>query len=145
MKTVKKRDNLSHNHTASLLQLAHHARQKRIDDLLDHVVLLLVLVVLLAGVLVMRRGLLVVSSRGHISRSTGEVDIDTTGVFLGGILQTQTATDLFDAGFDLLDVVRGVVAFADDAVVASQHLFSKYTNEKEKTYTWRWFWPCDLA
>ena len=67
------------------------------------------LVVLLAGVLV-------VATRGHMSRSTGEVDIDTTGVFLGGVLQTQTATDFFDAGFDLLDVVRGVVAFADDAV-----------------------------
>ena len=74
------------------------------------------LVVLLAGVLVMRRGLLVVASRGHISRSTGEVDVDTTGVFLGGILQTQTATDLLDAGLDLLDVVCRVVAFADDAV-----------------------------
>ena len=74
------------------------------------------LVVLLAGVLVMRRGLLVVASRGHISRRTGEVDVDTAGIFLGSILQTQTATDLLDAGFDLLDVVCGVVAFADNAV-----------------------------
>lgn len=137
MKTVKKEsDNLSHNHTASLLQLAHHARQKGIDHLLDRVVLLLVLVlvVLLAGVLVMRRGLLVVAARGHISRSTGEVDIDTTGVFLGGILQTQTAADLFDAGFDFLDVVCRVVAFADDAVVAllSISLYQSRPMEKRR-------------
>ena len=75
------------------------------------------LVVLLAGVLV-------VATRGHMSRSTGEVDIDTTGVFLGGVLQTQTATDFFDAGFDLLDVVRGVVAFDYDAVVTLLSIFS---------------------
>lgn len=79
------------------------------------VLLLLVmgLVVLLSRVLVLRR---VATAGGHVGRSAGEVDVDPPGVVLGGILEAEFATDLFDAGFQLLHMVRGVVSFADDSV-----------------------------
>lgn len=83
--------------------------------------LLWLLVILLAGVLVVRGLLLVLvvvrrRNRAQIRGTTGEINVDTAGIFLGGILQAHLATDLFDTGFDFLDVVRGVVTFADDAV-----------------------------
>lgn len=83
--------------------------------------LLRLLMILLAGVLVVRGLLLVLvvvrrRNGAQIGGTTGEVNVDTTGVFLGGVLQAHLATDLFDTGLDFLDVVRGVVSFADDAV-----------------------------
>lgn len=45
-----------------------------------------------------------------------EVDVDAAGVVLGGVVQAQLAADLLDAGLDLLDVPRAVVALADDNV-----------------------------
>lgn len=79
------------------------------------------LVILLAGVLVVRGLLLVLVVVGRrdgaqIGGTTSEINVDTTGVFLGGVLQAHLATDLFDTGLDFLDVVCGVVSFADDAV-----------------------------
>jgi hypothetical protein len=50
----------------------------------------------------------------HNGRAAGQVHVDPTGVFLGGILQTKFLADLFDARLDLLDVAGGVVAPADD-------------------------------
>lgn len=52
---------------------------------------------------------------GHNGLAAGQVHVDPTGVFLGGILQTEFLADLFDAWLDLLDVAGGVVALADDA------------------------------
>jgi len=123
-----------HNHTASLLQLAQHTRQDGIDHLLDLVLLLVLpamlllllllvrlLVVLLAGVLLVRGLLVLVVVRrrngAQIGGTAGEINVDTTGVFLSGVLQAHLATDLFNTGLDFLDVVRGVVSFADDAVL----------------------------
>lgn len=79
------------------------------------------LVILLAGVLVVRGLLLVLvvvrrRNGAQIGSTTGEINVDTTGVFLSGVLQAHLATDLLDTGLDFLDVVRGVVSFADDAV-----------------------------
>lgn len=51
---------------------------------------------------------------GHNGLATGQVHVDPTGVFLGGILQAEFLADLFDARLDLLDVAGGVVALADD-------------------------------
>jgi hypothetical protein len=51
---------------------------------------------------------------GHNGRAAGQVHVDTTGVFLGGILQAEFLADLFDARLDLLDVAGGMVALADD-------------------------------
>jgi hypothetical protein len=80
-------------------------------------VLMLVLVMtLLARVLVRTLvTLLVTTMRRHDSLSTSQVDINSTSVFLGGILQPEFTADLLDARLDLLHVVGGVVALADDA------------------------------
>lgn len=51
----------------------------------------------------------------HLRGSALQVDVHPARVGFGGVLQSELSTDLFDAGFDLLDVVRGVVAFSDDA------------------------------
>lgn len=51
----------------------------------------------------------------HISRSAGEIDINASRILFRRILETKFATDLLNTGFDLLDVVGRVVAFADDA------------------------------
>ena len=57
--------------------------------------------------------------RGQVLRHDGgaplQVHVDAARVLLGGVLQAQLAADLLDLGFDLLDVVGGVVALADDA------------------------------
>lgn len=91
--------------------------------LLFVVVVLLLFVVRLAGVLVVRGLLVLVVVRrrngAQVGRTTGEVDIDATGILLGSVLQPQIAADLFDTGLDFLDVVGRVVAFTDNAVVVS--------------------------
>jgi len=52
---------------------------------------------------------------GHNRRSPLEIDINPPGILLGRVLQAELLAHLLDAGFDLLDVVGGVVAFAYDA------------------------------
>ena len=51
----------------------------------------------------------------HLRGSTLEVDVYSTGVCFRRVLQTEFLAYLLDAWFDLLDVVWGVVSFADDA------------------------------
>lgn len=53
---------------------------------------------------------------GHMGRPACKIDVNAASVWLGGELEAQFATDLLDARFDFLDVVRGVVAFTYDAV-----------------------------
>lgn len=112
-----------HNHTASLLELAHDLGQQCIDNLLDLIwlllLLLLVVCLLLAGVLLVRavRGCLVRLIRGHDGLAAGQVDVHPAGVLLSGILETQFAADLLNARLDLLDVACRVVALADDTRV----------------------------
>lgn len=55
--------------------------------------------------------------RGHAADLAAlEVDVDAARVVLGRVVQAQLAADLLDAGLDLLDVARAVVALADDDV-----------------------------
>ena len=51
----------------------------------------------------------------HLRGSTLEVDVHSASVGFGRVLQAEFLADLLDAWFDLLDVVWGVVPFADDA------------------------------
>lgn len=105
-----------HNHATSLLQLPHNPRQGSINNRLHLILLLGLLVLCLLRILV--RGMLrrlVRRVRRHHGLATREIDIDPAGVFLGGILQAQLATDLLDTRLDFLDVARGVVTLADDA------------------------------
>jgi hypothetical protein len=109
----------SHNHTASLLELAQNLGQHLLGELLELVRLLLLLVVsLLVTLLVSRvsRRAMVTSRGRHNSLTTSQVDINATGIFLGGILQPQLTANLLDARLDFLDVVRGVVSLADDTI-----------------------------
>lgn len=53
--------------------------------------------------------------RRHVSGAAGEIDIDASGVVLGGVLESEILADSLDGRFDFLDVVWGVVSFADDA------------------------------
>ena len=118
--------NLLHDNTASLFQLAHDLRKNSVDHLFHGILLLLLLVVLLllsvvrllvmrllSGVLVLRW---ITTVGGHLGRSTGQVDVDPSGVLLGGILEAEFLTDLFDAGLELLDMVCRVIAFSDDSI-----------------------------
>lgn len=66
---------------------------------------------------------------GHDGLTTGEVDVDPTGVILGGIFQAEFAADLLDARLDLLDVAGGVVALADDAGDRSALLHSALSRD----------------
>jgi hypothetical protein len=80
--------------------------------------LLLVVSLLLAGVPAVRASLvwcLVRRVVGHDRLATGQVDVDTAGIVLGGIIQAEFLADLFDARLDLLDMAGRVVAFTDDA------------------------------
>ena len=52
----------------------------------------------------------------HIDIATAQIDVNAALVLLGVILQAELATDLLDAGLDLLDVAGAVVALADDDV-----------------------------
>lgn len=75
--------------------------------------------------------------RRHHGLATSQVDIDPAGVFLGGVLQSQLATDLLNARLDFLDVARRVVALADDAGYRSVLLFSSSQTKHpvSNTYT----------
>lgn len=58
----------------------------------------------------------------HLRRAPGQIHIDPARVLLGGILQPQLATDLFDSRLDLLDVVGGVVSLSHNP---ASHTISK--------------------
>lgn len=60
--------------------------------------------------------LLIIKMWHFIDPSALQVDVHATGIGFRAVLQAEFATDLFDAGFDLLDVAGGVVSFADDDV-----------------------------
>lgn len=120
----------SHNHTASLLELAQNLGEDLFGQLLQLVRLLLslllsmllLLVSLLVSLLVARvpRRAALVTGRGrHNSLTTSQVHVDATSVILSGILQPQLTANLLDARLDFLDVVRGVVSLADDTMARS--------------------------
>jgi hypothetical protein len=77
------------------------------------VVILLLVASMMASVLSSMLRCMVLSR--WVRGSALEIDIDPALVLLGGILQSQFSAHLLDARFDLLDVIAGVVAFADDA------------------------------
>ena len=52
---------------------------------------------------------------GHDGGAALQVDVDAAGVVFGRVLEAELLADLFDFGFDLLDVAGRVVAFAYDA------------------------------
>lgn len=55
----------------------------------------------------------------HVGRATGEIDIYPSRILFGGILKAKISADLFNTGFNLLNVVHGMVSFADDPVCNS--------------------------
>jgi hypothetical protein len=88
---------------------------------------------LLTGILLMRLLAMTValpmamsmSSGGrHLRRAPGQIHIYPTRVLLGGILQSQLATDLFNPWLNLLDVVGGVVSLSHNP---ASHTISKLT------------------
>jgi hypothetical protein len=111
------KDKRLHNNTASLLQLAQHPRQYRIDDLLNLILVTLLLLLVLMRLLVV---LLLMSmsmrrfGRKTIRRAASKIDIDSAFILLRRILQAQLATDLLHARLDLLNMVRGMVSLANN-------------------------------
>lgn len=121
---------------------SHHdtAAQTTLDQLLNLILrllwLLLVMLLLPVVLLLLAMTALIPSSRISTTRvitilvptgllrkrrsradlSASEVDIHPALVGLGGIIETQLATDLLDPGFDLLDMAGAVVAPANDDV-----------------------------
>lgn len=51
-----------------------------------------------------------------MSFSASQVDVDSTGILLGAVLQSQFLADLLNAGLDFLDVASRVVSLAYDDV-----------------------------
>lgn len=100
----------SHNHTASLLELAQGPGKKRPGNFLD---LVLDLVSMLLLVLLVVRS---IPSRqeGRVNATASKVHIDATGILLRRILESQLTTHFLDTRFNLLDVVRRMIPFADD-------------------------------
>lgn len=84
---------------------------------------MLLVVMLLSVMLVLCRMMLLVRAgvmdqmRRHLRWSALKIDVYPARIVLGGILQSELATDLLDAGFELLDMVGRVVSFAHDATV----------------------------
>lgn len=54
--------------------------------------------------------------RRHVGGPSSEVNVYPSRILFSGILEPKITADLFDARLDLLDVVHGVVSFADDAI-----------------------------
>lgn len=115
------KDKHLHNHTTSLLQLAQHARQYRVDDLLNLILVTLLLLLLLLLVLMRLLVVLLLMSmsmrrfgRKTIRRATSKIDIDSALILLRRILQAQLTTDLLHARLDLLNMVRGMVSLANN-------------------------------
>lgn len=50
----------------------------------------------------------------HVGRAAGEIDIYPSRILFSGILKAKISADLFNARFNLLNVVHGMVSFADD-------------------------------
>lgn len=57
---------------------------------------------------------------GWIRGASSQIDVHTTFVLLSVVLEAELAADVFDCRLDLLDVVDGVITFADNAVELSQ-------------------------
>lgn len=55
-------------------------------------------------------------TRWHHCRPALEIDIHASFILLGSVLQAEFLAHLFDAGFDLLDMVHGVVSFTNDTM-----------------------------
>ena len=51
----------------------------------------------------------------HMCRAALEIDVHSTSICLCRILQAKFLTDLLNARFDFLNVIWGMIAFADDA------------------------------
>jgi hypothetical protein len=77
-------------------------------------------------------------ARGHDRWPALEVDVHAAGVGFRYVLQAEFLADLLDAGLDLLDMVDGVVALADDSarergsVSANCSLLSSYFQQSHK-------------
>lgn len=55
-----------------------------------------------------------VRNERRVNGATSKVNIDAAGILLRRILQAELATHFLDTRFDLLDMVRRMVSFADD-------------------------------
>lgn len=56
---------------------------------------------------------------GRVNGTAGKVHINATGILLRRILKPQLATHFLNTGFNLLDVVRRMIPFADDPTHAA--------------------------
>lgn len=131
---MQKRSLLYLHHHTTALQRSYYFRQILLHSLFELVILtllpsavillllarvaaaaaaaaaVLIVIVLLSAVLGM-----IASVRWHLSLSASKVDVDTALIVFCVLRETKLATDLFNARFDLLDVVRRMVALSDDA------------------------------
>lgn len=129
-----------HDRTASLFQLSQNLGQLLLDHLRNLVLLVLLpmLSLLLMSALVpstlvlalslmrrpsvtlLRLAITTTVAMRHISRpqrlTTLQINVYPASVVLSPILEPQLATQLLDLGLDLLHVVGGVVALADNGV-----------------------------
>jgi hypothetical protein len=55
-------------------------------------------------------------ARGHDRGPTLEIDVHASGVILGHVLQAEFLTHLLDTGFDLQDVIDGMVPLTNNAM-----------------------------
>ena len=62
----------------------------------------------------MLTSMILLRRRRHIRWSARQIDIDSPFIRLRQILQPQLLTDLLNSRFNLLDMTRTVVPFADD-------------------------------
>lgn len=53
---------------------------------------------------------------GWVCGASSQVNVHATFILLGVVLEAEFAADVFDCGLDLLNVVDGVITFADNAV-----------------------------
>jgi len=148
-----------HDNTASL-QLPQHTRQKLLRKFLQLVVLVVLLVATLlltplvllstwvatlaALMLILTALVLVLISvgsamalssvrvRGDSRSSTGQVDVYNTSILLSSILKAEFLTDLFNSRLDLLNVARGMDAFAHNT---TRFISSENTTMSNEAYT----------
>jgi hypothetical protein len=55
-------------------------------------------------------------ARGHDRGPALEIDVHASGVILGHVLQAEFLTHLLHTGFDLLNVIGGMVSLTNDAM-----------------------------
>ena len=83
-----------------------------------------------------------------MSRTSSEIDIYSTGILFGMILQTMFPTESLDGRFEFLDMIHRMISFSDDTLErqTSSHQLAVPLGElgggKKKgveleTYTWR--------